>query len=146
MQETRALSAGLQSRAQMRGLAIRDSAPFLVGLAAALMLVAPRRVSGGTNDAGSPVPFEREAAVVLRARCVRCHGADEASGGLRLDSFDAVRRGGERGPVVLPGNSSASLLMRKILRVDKPAMPPRVPLSSSEIRSLRVWIDGGAAR
>jgi mono/diheme cytochrome c family protein len=104
----------------------------------------PREVSANSNSTTTRVPFDEGVATIFRARCVRCHGPDEVSGGLRLDGYDALMRGGERGPVVVPGNVGASLLMLKVLRRDKPAMPPRKRLAPSEVRRIRSWIESGA--
>lgn len=114
-------------------------------VAVSLLLVAAIHQSHAQSVSAAPrVPFAQAAAPVLQLRCVRCHGPTEASGGLRLDSYDTIMQGGERGPVVMPGNSNASLLIRKVLRRDKPAMPPRKPLTGSEIRALAAWIQSGA--
>jgi mono/diheme cytochrome c family protein len=88
--------------------------------------------------------FGDTVAAIFRARCVRCHGPDKDSGGLRLDGYDAVMRGGERGPVVVPGNPNASLLMQKVLRRDRPPMPPQTSLAAREVRAIRAWITLGA--
>jgi hypothetical protein len=88
--------------------------------------------------------FGDGAAAILRRRCVRCHGARDAGGGLRLDSFAVLMRGGEEGPAIIEGDPEASLLYRKIRRIDRPPMPPRVPLPASEREVIRAWIAAGA--
>jgi cytochrome c len=82
---------------------------------------------------------------IFRTRCVHCHGAQRIAGGLRLDSYDGVMRGGERGPAVVPGKPRASMLLQKVLGRDRPAMPPRKPLPAPEKREIRAWIETGAA-
>ena len=42
--------------------------------------------------------FESKIRPVLARSCVRCHGPQKASGGLRLDSRDGLLRGGEHAP------------------------------------------------
>ena len=88
--------------------------------------------------------FGDTVAVILKRRCVRCHGADEDSGGLRLDSYANVMRGGDRGPAVVGTDATASLLFQKVLRRDRPAMPPKIPLPATEVRRIRAWIATGA--
>lgn len=83
-------------------------------------------------------------AALLHRRCVRCHGARDAGGGLRLDSFAGLVRGGERGPAIIERDPDASLLYRKIRRIDRPPMPPRVPLPAEERAIIRAWIAAGA--
>ena len=103
----------------------------------------------------APAPAERNATKVnyttdvepiLRANCYRCHGPEKAKGGLRLDSKAAAFSGGNSGPAIIPGNSKRSLLIQRTLGLgDGPRMPFKAPpLTSGQIRSLRLWIDQGA--
>ena len=46
--------------------------------------------------------FESDVRPVLAGTCVRCHGPDKASAGLRVDSREALMKGGEAGPAVVP--------------------------------------------
>ena len=112
---------------------------FLVAVAFAVIGFAP-----GTPQAATGLQFGDRVAGIFRTRCARCHGAGEAHNGLRLDSYDAVMRGAEDGPVVIAGNPRASLLMQKILRRDRPPMPPKKKLRRAEIRIIRKWIKSGA--
>lgn len=86
---------------------------------------------------------------ILGARCVGCHGAAKAQGGLRLDSPEGFHKGGEHGPVLLGGRATASEMMRRIwLPASHPdAMPAGGgrPLSAAEGLLLRWWIDQGAS-
>ena len=52
--------------------------------------------------------FEKRIRPVLVEHCYRCHSsqATQPKGGLRLDSRAAIRRGGENGPAVVPGDLS----------------------------------------
>src|SRR5215471_15518475 len=71
--------------------------------------------------------FEKEIRPVLAERCYVCHSASAAApqGGLRLDSAEAIRRGGNSGAVVRPGNPDLSTLIRAIRYTDKKLkMPP----------------------
>jgi len=99
----------------------------------------------GSTDVREPEPrFDDGAADVLRHRCVKCHGPRDRGGELRLDSFGAVMRGGEDGPVVIAGDLDGSMLYQKIIRRHRPPMPPRVPLPADERETLRKWIAAGA--
>ncbi len=65
--------------------------------------------------------------------------------GLRLDRRQAALRGGDYGPVIVPGDSAKSKLIRRIVDGDGGMqMPPTGPLSEDEIGILRAWIDQGA--
>jgi hypothetical protein len=75
-----------------------------------------------------------------------CHNARLKSNGLRLDDGTAALEGGYSGPVILPGKSAESKLVHRVSS-DKAGfkMPPAgAPLTSSEIATLKSWIDAGA--
>jgi ankyrin repeat protein len=64
---------------------------------------------------------------------------------LRLDLRQNALRGGDYGPVIVPGNSGVSKLIRRLVDGDGGVqMPPTGPLSPEEIGTLRAWIDQGA--
>src|SRR5205085_1514944 len=80
---------------------------------------------------------------ILRARCIQCHGAGIQQNGLRLDSVEAVLRGGSSGPAAIPGKSQDSLLIKRVTS-DKSDfyMPPSgARLTPKEVAALRAWID-----
>lgn len=82
---------------------------------------------------------------VLAARCWACH-AQTAMGDLRLDSREAMLRGGKSGAAVIAGQSAESRVYQAIAR-NKPGvmhMPPGPPLKPEEVETLRKWIDEGA--
>jgi hypothetical protein len=66
--------------------------------------------------------------------------------GLRVDVPDALLKGSNSGPVVVPGSSATSKLIERVSSTKKGfAMPPvGAPLTAAEIQLLRAWIDEGA--
>jgi len=93
---------------------------------------------------GQPNPVDKEAKAILNKKCLGCHGANRASD---LDLRDSVTilQGGKRGPAIIPGNAEESLLYKAVRREGPLQMPPgKTPLTSSEITTLRDWINGGA--
>src|SRR5687768_5466097 len=58
--------------------------------------------------------FERQVRPVLVQRCVKCHGAEKQSGGLRLDRAAAALGGGDSGPAIRPGKPDESLLVEAV--------------------------------
>ncbi len=86
--------------------------------------------------------FETKVRPVLVARCVKCHGAAQQKGKLRLDSREAVLAGGESGPVVVSGKPAESLLVDAINRQSL-EMPPDAPLKDNEIDALTEWVRRG---
>src|SRR5262249_17840183 len=80
------------------------------------------------------------------ASCIRCHGPKRTRGQLRLDIKSRAMKGGISGPVIIPGNSKDSRLVKRILgEGDEPRMP-RVgdPLKKEQIELIKKWIDQGA--
>ena len=57
--------------------------------------------------------FESKVRPVLAQNCYACH-TETRSGGLRLDSADAVQKGGKSGPPIVPGKPDESLLIQAI--------------------------------
>jgi mono/diheme cytochrome c family protein len=116
---------------------------------------APWRGQAGTAPAGVTRPardvvaYTEAVAPILGRRCSDCHGADKSEGGLRLDSPDGLRHGGESGPVVMTSDADRSELMRRVSlpRGHADAMPPagHPALSVADATVLRWWIETGAS-
>ncbi len=80
---------------------------------------------------------------ILRERCVGCHGPEKQNGGLRLDSWDLVAKGGKHGPVL--SAPEGTLLKRIDLpSEEKEHMPPRgkPQLSDDDLAVLEWWAAG----
>ncbi len=90
--------------------------------------------------------FERHIRPVLVEQCNECHSAtsDPVQGGLRVDSADALRKGGDSGPAIVPGKPEESLLV-EALRYESYEMPPSGKLSDEVIDDFARWIQAGAA-
>ncbi|MFM7924364.1 MAG: DUF1549 domain-containing protein, partial [Planctomycetaceae bacterium] len=84
--------------------------------------------------------FEREIRPLLSEKCVGCHGAKQQSGGLRLDSREAILRGGDSGPGAVSGDVAASLLVQAIRYDGDLQMPPEQPLGMPQREALMQWI------
>ncbi len=90
--------------------------------------------------------FERKIRPVLIKHCYQCHAGDndDIKGGLRLDDPDAMRRGGDSGTAVMPGQPDKSLLLAAI-RYEGMEMPPSGRLDQRIVRDFENWIESGAA-
>ena len=70
--------------------------------------------------------YAKDIRPIFEASCFRCHGEQRPKADLRLDSLEAVLKGGEDGKVVLPGDSKKSPLVFAVARLDDEiAMPPK---------------------
>jgi len=92
------------------------------------------------------VDFTSDVRPILGSRCLRCHSAKKAKGGLRLHAEAAARAGGDSGPVILPGDGAGSRLVHLVSGLDELVMPPGKSkrLSADEVAVLIAWIDQGA--
>ena len=88
--------------------------------------------------------FETTVRPVLAERCLKCHGPQKQSAGLRLDSREALMAGGENGPALAPGDPGGSLLMRAIRHDGDVQMPPKGKLDDPAIAALAAWVQAGA--
>src|SRR5690348_399905 len=66
-------------------------------------------------SAGRPVDFARDVQPILTNNCYECHGPLKQKGGLRLDEKAAALRGRDSGPLLIPGQSSNSLLILAVV-------------------------------
>ncbi len=93
----------------------------------------------------APVSFSKDVKPILENRCIKCHGASMQMGKLGLHSREAAMKGGEKGPVLVPGKPQESSLYRKVAGLEKPMMPMDGKLSAGEIKILESWIAEGAS-
>ena len=63
----------------------------------------------------SKLDFDRDIEPIFQASCVICHSGQKAAARLHLDSESGVLQGGANGKVVIPGDSTNSLLMKRII-------------------------------
>lgn len=100
----------------------------------------------GTSTASAddmPPRFERDVLPILRAHCLKCHGAAQRKGGLSLRTPSAMRKGGDSGPAIVAQNAKESLIIEQI---ESGQMPPAKAekLSEAELAKLKAWIAAGS--
>lgn len=96
------------------------------------------------------VSYAADVAPILQKHCAECHlpGLPGAKAtGFLVDSYAAVMKGSQYGPVIKPGHAETSSLYI-LLTADEHItvhMPHgREPLPAPEIGTIRAWIDSGA--
>src|SRR5262249_6385940 len=91
--------------------------------------------------------FEKKIRPVLATQCYSCHSAEAKKdrGGLRLDTRQGLLRGGDSGPVLVPGDPEKSLLIRALRHQDKDLrMPPKEKLPDTVVADFEQWVRMGA--
>src|SRR6266850_1885838 len=103
-------------------------------LAAAFPTMAAEKFDFSKLDISKLPPASKKSALtyandirsMLESSCFRCHGEQRPKGGLRLDSLEALLKGGEDGKVIVAGNSQKSPLVVAVAQIDEEtAMPPK---------------------
>ena len=77
-------------------------------------LLSGKTIANDKVDAEAMTFFESEVRPLLSQHCHECHSGDEPDGGLSLDRHQAILRGGDSGPAVVPGDPNASLLISAV--------------------------------
>jgi hypothetical protein len=111
------------------------------------LLLLPSAVQAADPTAEQIEFFEKGIRPVLVEKCYSCHSAEapKAMGGLRLDTAESLLKGGDSGPVVVPGAPEKSLLIKAVTYKDlQLKMPPTGKLSDDEIQRLTAWVKMGA--
>jgi len=92
--------------------------------------------------------FESKIRPLFADNCFKCHSqqAEKVKGGLLLDTREGVLKGGETGPVIVPGDPEKSLLIKAVRYTDPDLqMPPKNKrLSAQQIADLEAWVKMGA--
>jgi len=109
--------------------------------------------AGGQPASNPPLPaieFNSQIRPILADNCYLCHGPDQGTrkAGLRLDERDAALEGVKGRPAIVPGQSAASELAKRISSQDPDFRMPKPEsgrsLTPQQVALLRQWIDQGA--
>lgn len=119
--------------------------PIRLAISLFIALFLCRHVSAQDADRGKVDFFESKVRPLLLSKCVECHGPDAQEGNLRLDSRDAILKGGDYGPALKAGEPNESWIV-KATRYDHDdlKMPPTGKLSQEQIDAITKWVADGA--
>jgi WD40 repeat protein len=131
--------------------------PITLGLLLALLALVLCDESYAQNPPGNlespkapltpdPNPYADRIQPILAKYCVACHSHDAPESNLKLLSLASMTAGGDSGPALIPSNPSESLILRRILGLDEPKMPPEdsAQPTAEEIETIKRWIEQGA--
>jgi Planctomycete cytochrome C len=86
---------------------------------------------------------------IFEKRCYSCHNATKVKGGLRLDSPEFIRKGGDNGLAMIPGDPDNSYIYGSlVLPIDDDYhMPPdgKPQLTPEQIQRIHWWILKGGS-
>ena len=89
--------------------------------------------------------FEAKVRPVLAETCYKCHGPAKQMAGLRLDSREAILKGGDGGPAIVVGEPDKSPMVLAVRHQgDLAAMPPKGRLEASATDAIADWVRHGA--
>jgi mono/diheme cytochrome c family protein len=99
------------------------------------------------------VTYATDIKPIFDASCVKCHTGDKPKAHLHMDTLAGVLKGTKMGPIVKPGDSANSFLIKAVAHLTKDPdgwMPPQhnkagiKELTPEQIGLIRAWIDQGA--
>lgn len=121
----------------------------LILLASSAVALADNPMPPASTKTG--VTYATDIKPIFDASCIKCHTAgNHPKGHLALDSIAGILKGSEDGPVIIPGNSANSYLVKTVSHIGDPmswmpkGRPPVTKLTDDQIGLIRAWIDQGA--
>jgi mono/diheme cytochrome c family protein len=95
--------------------------------------------------AAREVDFKKDIQPIFEASCIKCHGRGKDKGGFAIDNREKFLKGGDEGPVALPGKSDESLIVEMVSGLDPDNVMPQKgsKLTAEQVGLLRKWIDQG---
>jgi hypothetical protein len=114
-------------------------------------LVACAAVTLGACERTPQVSYANDVVPILEKHCKACHSPGQAGyvvSGFELESYETLMKGTQFGPVVLPGDPLASVLVMLLEgRADPSLKMPHggaTTPSPEEILTIRRWVEQGA--
>ena len=114
------------------------SAVLFLGLLPLAAVAADPRASRPDSDF-----FETQIRPVLMEACFKCHGGETVSHGLRVDSREALLKGGENGSAIVPGEPEKSPVIQ-VIRERHGAIKMGKTLPDDIVANFVRWISDGA--
>jgi hypothetical protein len=101
--------------------------------------------AGGKAKVMEEVSFVDKIAPILAEKCIGCHDND-AKGGLRLNTFAGMEKGGANGALLVIGQPQQSHLIARLTTQNAQLRMPKGsdPLPAEDIKKISDWIAAGA--
>ncbi len=109
------------------------------------MLTAQEQTEKNANtEETAKINYVEHVLPIFREHCLSCHNANDAEGGLVIDSYGAVMTGGGSGEIVAAGDAASSRLYKVITHAEEPTMPPdQDSIPKAKLDLIQQWINGG---
>ena len=134
---------------QLTRLVGKEPKPRVAMLAAIFLgagMLSPKVVAIRAAPASQSPSYNRDVFPILRDNCMACHSSAVKMGGLVMESYDMLMKGGKDGQVIVPGKAAESRMILMLEGKVKPQMPfGGNPLPADQLSLLKAWIDSGAA-
>ena len=124
--------------------AIASTASTLALVGAAFAIQAQSKPAEKTFSPQEIEYFETNVRPLLFEKCMSCHNDKLQQGGARLDSREAILKGGGSGPAMILGDPEKSRIITAIHYDAALKMPPSGKLKLTEIATLTQWVKMGA--
>jgi len=122
----------------------RSISAFALIYALTVGAVVPMSIAQDSSPAATS--YQQNVKPIVDRKCSGCHVNGGHAGGLKLDTFDLMMKGGEDGPVVTLGDPAASVISKAIHYNDSDMqMPPKEKLSDDDIATIDKWIKESSA-
>jgi uncharacterized membrane protein len=109
----------------------------------------PSEGASSSPNGGTATFFGARIQPIFGTHCVNCHGQNKHKANLRLDTYDAVMKGGKHGAVIKAGEPLRSELIHRVTLPpsDDDFMPAdhKRPLSAGDVKLIEIWITAGAS-
>lgn len=94
------------------------------------------------TNAGTDISYSTDVQPILERRCGKCHTGEFTSESLNMETYDGLMAGSQNGPVIVPGDANASLLVEKVVEGEMPKRGQK--LTPEQIQVIIDWINAGA--
>ena len=110
------------------------------------LAVTPELLAKLPAPVNRPVDFVKDIKPLFDASCVQCHAKGKSKGGFSIETREALLKGGDGGPAVVPGKSADSRLIHLVAALDPDNVMPvkGTRWTSDQVALVRAWIDQGA--
>ena len=103
----------------------------------------PTEAPTAEPTASTRISFANDILPILQSRCVNCHGGDRIEEGLVMTSYSSLMAGSDNGSVIVPGDSSGSLLVDMVASNKMPKRGPK--LTPPQVQLIVDWVNQGAS-